>query len=92
MVRQNHCLGCEGSGVCQRCGGWGRRWSTCHGRTHREPCPHCSGVGACRACDGSGRSFAGREGGRQAWRWPAVRWPSVRWPLVGWQSVMYKSN
>ena len=85
MVRQNHCESCAGSGVCARCGGWGRRWTTCHGRTHREPCPHCSGVGACGACDGSGRHLGphGETGCGEAGRgWSAWHWPAWLWPFV----------
>jgi hypothetical protein len=78
MVRQNHCSSCAGSGVCARCGGWGRRWSTFHGRTHREPCPHCSGVGACGLCDGRGRRLVRHEESGavwSGWRWTGWLWP-----------------
>ena len=69
VLRQRQCSACAGSGACLRCEGWGRVWSTQHGRSHCELCPDCSGVGACKLCGGRGNWVAATvQGLLRRWR------------------------
>jgi hypothetical protein len=67
VFRRRHCCACAGSGACLRCEGWGKVWSTVHGRSHCELCPDCSGVGACKLCGGRGRPGATVSGLLRRW-------------------------